>query len=84
MKSYLYAVQDEQGREVVSFTAEVEKVSEVSAEPGPGDTIRLMQHDVLLASAELPSEGKLTLYRWPADDKLSDPVAHPVSWVEEA
>lgn len=78
-KNYLFAVQDETGREIVSATVEVEKVSEVYALLEDGQ-VSLQQKGILLEGPEYISEGtELTLYRWDADDKVNGGfVSHKV------
>jgi hypothetical protein len=78
VKSYLYYIQDEDGREVVSATVEVERVSEVSAVRA-GEHVALHQAGAgSVAVGEYAGEQQLTLYRVPSDDKLARPVAHPL------
>lgn len=86
MAEYLFAVQDENGREVTSWTGDVDKVSDVFVSKLDDQTIVIgYQGEGVTEPAVVSNEaGKLTLYRWPADDKLATPVAHPVSWVEDA
>jgi hypothetical protein len=83
VKSYLYAVQDDQGREVVSWSGEVEKVSDVTAKAesqgNSEDTVYLLDAEGKILSSALVAGAKgLVLHRWPADDKLSAPVSHAV------
>lgn len=78
MASYLYAVQDQNGREVVSAHVDVEKVSDVHAEL-VGDQVVLAFEDLIIEQGDYwPTTGQLTLHRWPSDDKLATPVSHPV------
>lgn len=77
MPSYLYAVQDEQGREVVSAHVDVEKVTDVTAKKD-GDVVDLVFEDIVIETGDYSGEGRLTLLRVPSDDKLADPVRHPV------
>lgn len=78
MKAYLYAVQDDNGREVCSATVEVDKVSEVTAEFS-GEYILLLHNGKQIGDAEdAVRDASYTLHRWPADDKHSAPVSHPV------
>lgn len=78
MPSYLYAVQDENGREIVSAHVDVEKVSDVTASFGES-TVQLLFEDVVIDEAAwLAEDGPVTLHRWPSDDKLAKPVSHPV------
>ena len=79
MKEYLYAVQDETGREVVSIKFTTDKVSQVFASRKK-DTVSLCHvEDGTMAVGKYAGEGPLTLCRWDADDKLADPVSHPVA-----
>jgi hypothetical protein len=80
MKSYLYAVQRESGHEVVSATVEVKKVGDVEAQHMPNGLVRLVHDGEVVATGDsVVDEGeKLSLHRWPADDKLSEPVSKPV------
>ncbi len=79
MASYLYAVQDNQGREIVSAHVDVEKVGDVTARKDPEyDTVELVFEDIVIEQGRYDGEGSLTLCRWPSDDKLAEPVKHPV------
>lgn len=81
MPSMLYAVQDNQGREVISAHVDVEKVSDVSAyhEVGHDKVSLLFDDDVVIDSGTTSAAaGTLTLCRWPSDDKLAEPVKHKV------
>lgn len=83
MASYLYAVQDQNGREVVSAHVDVERVSDVHAElvesEAAGDTgAALYFEDIEIDRGSANGQVELTLYRWPSDDKLATPVSHPV------
>lgn len=80
MANYLFAVQDNTGREVLSKYHEVDKVSTISA-VATGGSVDLVADGDPIATAEDPG-GDLWLYRWPADDKLGTPVKHKVSRVE--
>ncbi len=77
-QSYLYAVQDDQGREIVSAHVEVEKVSDVRAVYDAGNTVSLVFEDIVIEQGHHDGSGPLTLHRWPSDDKLAQPVSHPV------
>lgn len=78
MKTYLYAVQDDNGRELLAIEAEVEKVSEVKAAFDGGDIV-LLKGKTEITRAAADDSKTWTLHRWPADDKLSAPVSHRVS-----
>jgi hypothetical protein len=80
-KSYLFYVQDEAGREIAHWRGEVERVTEVTADLAGGE-VRLQRNDVTLATGTDPG-GQLALYRVPADDKLAEPVRHPVKRDDE-
>lgn len=86
MSSYLFAVQDQTGREITSWTGDVERVSDVFATQLDKDHVVIgLDGEGVSEPGFVPADaGKLTLYRWPADDKMSKPVAHPVSWEQEA
>jgi len=76
--TYLYAVQDETGREHVSATVEVEKVGDVTA-VREGGAVELRFEDVVIERSEqLPGDIPLHLLRWQADDKLGAYVSYPV------
>ena len=77
MPSFLYAIQDQDGREIVSAHVDVEQVSDVTAVKA-GDTVDIVFEDIVIETGDYFDEGKLTLYRWPSDDKLATPVAHLV------
>lgn len=81
---YLYAVQGSTGREIVSASVEVEKVTDVTArisEVASDDfDVELVFEDIVLDSRPVGGDRPtdLVLLRWPADDKLSTPVRHAV------
>lgn len=84
MASYLYAVQDDQGREVVSAHVDVEKVGDVTAvlieSEASGDVgAALMFEDIEIDRGSSNGNVNLRLLRWPSDDKLSEPVEHSIS-----
>ena len=76
VRSYLWAVQTDDGREVCSATADVAKVSEVKARV-VGGQVEIHRGDQVLASAPNPG-GTIDLHRWPAEDKLSKSVSSRV------
>ena len=78
MKKYLYAVQDENGREILAAEVETEKVSRVTAERQDGEVVLLLDGEKI-TSAPVPDEKVVRLHRWPSDDKLSEPVSKPIS-----
>lgn len=78
MKKYLYAVQDENGREVLAAEVETDKVSSVKA-TFDGDEIVLQKDGDTVAKAPAEPARTYRLHRWPADDKLSEPVSKTVS-----
>lgn len=78
MTQYLFAVQDENGREVVSWKGDVDKVSEVEASEDPNGVVVISHGGEVVAEATRDGDGSLTLHRWPADDKLAKPVSRAV------
>lgn len=78
MSTYLYAVQDSQGREVCSAKVDVERVSEVTAHLDGDRVVLFGEERGELGSGPAVQGETYTLYRWPADDKLANPVRHPV------
>lgn len=79
MASFLYAVQDDQGREIVSAHVDVEKVSDVTVDHDiDTDEVLLTFEGIPIERGMYHGEGSLTLCRWPSDDKLAKPVKHPV------
>lgn len=83
MAEYLFAVQDQNGREAAYWKGTVDKVGDVAATVS-GDTVRISNGDEVVATGKAPDpigdeERVLTLHRWPADAKLSTPVSHPVT-----
>lgn len=77
MPTYLFAVQDSNGREVVSWKGEVDKVSEVTVDRD-GTEVFLVHGENPVEHGIYEGDGPLTLHRWNADDKLAAPVSHPV------
>lgn len=79
-KKYLFAVQRASGHELVSATLEVAKVSDVEAQRLPDGTVRLVAEGevVAVAGTKVEETEEITLHRWPATKKLSDPVSKPV------
>jgi hypothetical protein len=75
-KSYLYAVQDQDGRELTSVVLEPEKLRDVTASCNEAkDTVMIFHAGVEVRRATVPNTAEtLDLCRWPADAKLSDPV----------
>ncbi len=82
MPSYLYAVQDDQGRELISEHVDVEKVSDVSGRivrgDGGDDVVQLHFEDIVIKEAPIDSGQVLSLCRWPSDNKLADAVCRPL------
>ena len=74
MKKYLYAVQDENGREVLAAEIETDKVSSVSAKLEDGKAV-LEFNGEKVTEADVREGASLKLHRWPADDKLSEPTS---------
>lgn len=77
MTEYLYGIQDENGREVCSVTLEVEP-GEVHA-TRVNDVVSIVHLTEVVAQGNHEGDGTLTLHRWPADDKLSEPISAPVA-----
>jgi|1185.fasta_scaffold706295_1 hypothetical protein len=78
MTRFLFAVQDATGHEITSTYADVDKVSEVTTRY-EADTVDIIRGGEVLATGHYSGEDPLTLHRWNADDKLTDPVSHPVT-----
>jgi hypothetical protein len=78
MKKYLFAVQDQNGREVLAAEIETDKVSDVTATISDGK-VSLEREGEEITSLEVTEGQVLTLHRWPADDKLSEPVSKPIT-----
>ncbi len=83
MASFLYAVQDREGREIVSAHVDVEEPDDVTAylaysEAADDYAAVLTFEDLEIDSASTDGNVNVTLCRWPSDDKLSEPVKHPV------
>jgi hypothetical protein len=76
-KRYLWAVQTEDGREVISAMAEVAKVGDVTVTVGKKGLV-IKHGDEVIASEPKPPEGDLYLHRWPANDKNGTPVTRKV------
>jgi hypothetical protein len=76
----LYAVQDANGREVVFWKGDVDKVSEVEARAVKGH-VELVRGEEILARNDIGDRDPATFrfLRWPADDKLAQPVTHKVT-----
>lgn len=83
-KSYLWAVQDQAGREVCHWRGEVERVSEVTSDVTCGEDgqpyARIWRNGTIEALGAITPEltGRLTLHRWFAKDKLAESVKHSV------
>ena len=77
MSKYLYAVQDANGREALAAEIETDRVSEVTARIKDGKLELLKGKDVVV-DIEAAPETEYNLHRWPADDKLSEPVSKVV------
>lgn len=77
MADYLFAVQDVGGREIVSHQGSVSKVGDVTVEH-VSNKVTLLVAGKEVDSALWEGTGDLMLHRWPAEDKLSAPVSHPV------
>jgi hypothetical protein len=81
MAHYLFAVQAA-GREITHAYAEVAKVSQVSAHCADGQ-VQIVHDGDVIATGAYTGGSPLVLARWPADDKLADPVIHPVKQEEK-
>lgn len=83
-KHYLYAVQRESGHEVVSVKVEGATPA-VEAQHLDNGLVRLVRDGEIIAEAAevLPADEPLTLYRWPADKKLDEPVSTRVKRTNE-
>jgi hypothetical protein len=77
MKKYLYAVQDENGREILSAEVETDQVSEVTAKAIKDEVVLRVKSEEV-ARAAFSADQKLQIHRWPADDKLSEPVSKKI------
>lgn len=75
MRTYLFAVQDGDGREVCSGEVTLDRVSEVSAVKVDDTVVRVVHGDEVVAAGEtsLPV-GELHFLRWGAKTKESTPV----------
>ena len=81
MPSYLYAVQDDQGREIVSAHVDVEKVSDVTAvidRRGDEDVVELRFEDLVIEGAVIDGGEVLSLCRWRSHDKTAAAVCRPI------
>jgi len=84
MPDYLFAVQDQNGREVASWKGTVAKVGDVaSVEYGDTQKVEIRNVDEVVAEGDTIVGNAYTLHRWPADDKLADPISHPVVAADE-
>lgn len=79
-KSFLYAIQDDTGREVCSIHLEPEKFGDVEANcDEPRETVSIVHNGDVVASGLIPSAAEgLFLHRFPSDNKLADPVTKRV------
>ena len=90
MAEYLWAVQAEDGREVLAYVGDTSRVSDFDAivqreAGGSFYTTQIRENGNAVADGTLSGrygqswfEG-LRFLRWPSDDRLSDPVSHPVT-----
>ena len=77
---YLLAVQDDNGRELVSGYAEVAKVGDISATVDEHGKVIIRDGETVIAEGgEADQDTVLTLHRWEAEDKLGKPVSKKVS-----
>jgi hypothetical protein len=79
-KSYLYAVQDDTGREVCAVHLEPAKFGDVMASCDEArENVSIRHNGEVVASGSVPAAAEaLLLHRWEADAKLSDPVTKRV------
>lgn len=78
MTLYLYAVQDQDGRELLSSVIEPTKVSDVTAVLDSKGNV-ILYHEGREVDRRKGEDGKTyKLHRVPADDKLKAPVSHAV------
>jgi hypothetical protein len=79
-KSYLYAVQDDTGRELCSVKLEPEKLGDVTAKCNEEkDSVQIFLRDAVVATGSVPGYAEeLHLHRWPITDKLANPVSKRV------
>lgn len=80
---YLFAVQDQNGREVIAVKAEVDKVGDISAAIQDDKLNILYRGDVIGTATDLP-EGPLMLHRWKVKDKLAEPVSKSVKRIDDS
>jgi hypothetical protein len=75
--TFLYAVQDATGRELLAWTGQPAKVGDVTADAD--DTrVRLLHQGKPVAEAPRNGATGLVLHRWDAADKHAAPVSHPL------
>jgi hypothetical protein len=81
MKPYLYAVQDANGREILSTTIETSRVSDVEAALNDDGLVEIKHKGKVVATSVDPVENQaeVTLHRWDADAKLEPPVSKPLT-----
>lgn len=82
MSKYLFALQDETGRELASGYADLKKVGDVVGTVESGLAVIRNGKDVIATGREVDDDTQMTLHRWeikdPAD-KLGKPVSKKVS-----
>ena len=86
MSEYLYAVQRKTGHEVVSAVIDPNSVKDVSARRYKNGKVAIFNGNSEVISSEdaFEEDEELTLYRWPADDKLAEPVSAEVEGPSES
>lgn len=81
MKTYLFAVQRSTGHEILNATIETSRVSDVKVElDDAGIVVMTNAGEEVGRSADPVEPGETVQFlRWPADDKLSEPVSKPLT-----
>lgn len=78
---YLYAVQDDGGREICAAVIDTDRVSDVTAVQTDDGTVAILLTGDEVVTGRVPDGKQVMLYRWPADDKLSEPQSHRVDQI---
>lgn len=79
-KRYLFALQDQTGREITSAYVETDKVGDVTARLNEDRSLAFLEHkgEEINRGSVASSVEEVVLLRWPAEDKLSTPVRKTV------